>query len=299
MKLQELLKDLCEKQCLEKVAAFVYVIEFQKRGLPYAHILLILSQDSKLHFVEDYDSIVFVEISDPDVHPLAYETVISTIMHGPCGVLNPSASCMKDGFCQKCYLKAFQSTTQENSDGYPVYRRRDDGSFVEIRAGIRLDNQWVIPHNVKLLTKYDAHINVEICSSVLAIKYLYKYAYKGHDRATLALLRLGNVNEPNARVNTDPIDEIKMYLDAKYISSSEAVWRIFHYRLHGRSPSVQRLAVHLPEKQLITFCDDDDLQQVLDQAVSHVTTLVAWFQENAINPAAHNYKYVDFPQHYT
>jgi hypothetical protein len=90
-----------------------------------------------------------------------------------------------------------------------------------------------------------------------------------------------------------------MYLDVRYISSSKAVWRIFHYRLHGRSPSVQRLAVHLPEKQLITFRDDDDLQQVLDQAVSHVITLVTWFWENAINPAAHNYKYVDFSQYYT
>jgi hypothetical protein len=113
---------------------------------------------------------------------------------------------------QKRYPKAFQSTTQENSDGYPVYRRCNDGSFVEVRAGICLDNRWVIPHNVELLTKYDAHINVEICSSVLAIKYLYKYVYKGHDRATLALSRLGNVNEPNARVNTDPIDEIKCIL---------------------------------------------------------------------------------------
>jgi hypothetical protein len=274
MKLQELLKDLCEKQCLGKVAAFVYVIEFQKQGLPHAHILLILSQDSKLHFVEDYDSIVSTEISDPDVQPLTYKTVILTIMHGPYGVLNPSTSCMKDGFCQKRYLKAFQSTTQENSDGYPVYRRCDDSSFVEVRAGIRLDNRWVISHNVELLTKYDAHINVEICSSVLTIKYLYKYVYKGYDQATLAFSQLGNVNEPNARVNTDPVDEIKMYLDVRYISSSEVVWRIFYYRLHGRSPSVQRLAVHLPEKQLITFCDDNDLQQVLDQAVSHVTTLV-------------------------
>jgi hypothetical protein len=129
MKLQELLKDLCEKQCLGKVAAFVYVIEFQKRGLPHAHIL---SQDSKLHSVEDYDSIVSAEIPDPDVHPLAYETVISTMMHGPCGVLNPSAPYMKDGFCQKRYLKAFQSTTQENSDGYPVYHRRDNGSLLRL-----------------------------------------------------------------------------------------------------------------------------------------------------------------------
>ncbi|GET67424.1 uncharacterized protein LOC104885245 [Rhizophagus irregularis DAOM 181602=DAOM 197198] len=298
MKLRELLKDLCEKHCLGKVAAFVYVIEFQKRGLPHAHILLILSQDSKLHSAEDYDAIVSAEIPDPNVHPLAYETVISSMMHGPCGVLNPSAPCMKDGFCQKHYPKSFQSSTQNNYDGYPLYRRRDNGSFVEVRRGVRLDNRWVVPHNVELVEKYDAHINVKICNSVLAIKYLYKYVYKGHDRATVALSQPDSASELRSPVK-EPIDEIKMYLDARYISSSEAIWRIFHYRMHGRSPSVQRLAIHLPEKQLITFRDNDKLQQVLDHADSHVTTLVAWFQENAKNPAAHNYRYVDFPLYYT
>ncbi|CAB4481131.1 unnamed protein product [Rhizophagus irregularis] len=69
--------------------------------------------------------------------------------------------------------------------------------------------------------------------------------------------------------------------------------------MHGRSPNVQRLAIHLPEKQFITFRDDDNLHQVIDRADSHVTTLVAWFKENADNPAAHNYKYVDFPLYYT
>ncbi|GBC01418.1 hypothetical protein RclHR1_04190002 [Rhizophagus clarus] len=69
--------------------------------------------------------------------------------------------------------------------------------------------------------------------------------------------------------------------------------------MHDRSPSVQRLAVHLPEMQLITFHDNENLQQILDYANSHVTTLVAWFQENAKNPAAHNYRYVDFLLYYT
>ena len=69
--------------------------------------------------------------------------------------------------------------------------------------------------------------------------------------------------------------------------------------MHGHSSSVQRLAVHLPEKQLITFHDGDNLQQVLNLANSHATTLITWFQENANNPAAHNYRYVDFLLYYT
>ena len=58
IKLQELMKDLCVKHCLGKVVAFVYVIEFQKWGLPHAHILLILSPDSKFHSIEDYDFLI-------------------------------------------------------------------------------------------------------------------------------------------------------------------------------------------------------------------------------------------------
>ena len=42
MKLQEIIKDLYEKQWLGQVIAYIYVVEFQKRGLPHAHILLIL-----------------------------------------------------------------------------------------------------------------------------------------------------------------------------------------------------------------------------------------------------------------
>ena len=70
MKLQELLKDLCERHYLGKVAAFIYVIEFQKRGLPHVHILLILSQNSKLHSIDDYNSIISAEIPNFITHPL-------------------------------------------------------------------------------------------------------------------------------------------------------------------------------------------------------------------------------------
>jgi hypothetical protein len=41
-KLEELKRRLLKKDILGKVRAHVYVVEFQKRGLPHAHFLLIM-----------------------------------------------------------------------------------------------------------------------------------------------------------------------------------------------------------------------------------------------------------------
>ena len=46
-KFQELLDDLLRKEVLGKVKAYSWVIEFQKRGLPHAHLLLILENGPK------------------------------------------------------------------------------------------------------------------------------------------------------------------------------------------------------------------------------------------------------------
>ena len=56
---------------------------------------------------------------------------------------------------------------------------------VRIR-GADLDNRWVVPYNPSLLMRYNCHINVEACSSIKAVKYLFKYIYKGHDRTSFA-----------------------------------------------------------------------------------------------------------------
>ena len=136
IKLQELLKDLNANNWFGKVLAYVYLVEFQKRGLPHAHILLILAPEDKIHSVENYNTIVSAEIPDLTMHPFAYETVTTTMMHGPCGILNPSAPCMKNGVCQKHYPKNFQENTQESDNGYPIYHRRENGHFVKTRNGI-------------------------------------------------------------------------------------------------------------------------------------------------------------------
>ncbi|KIH51597.1 hypothetical protein ANCDUO_18317 [Ancylostoma duodenale] len=83
------------------------------------------------------------------------------MIHRPCGVLDPTSPCMIEGKCRKNFPKQFANETALDSDGYPKYRRRDDGRFVMCR-GVKLDNTSVVPYNRFLSRKYGCHINVEV-----------------------------------------------------------------------------------------------------------------------------------------
>ncbi|XP_025405609.1 uncharacterized protein LOC112679890 [Sipha flava] len=172
LKLQDLMRDITEHHIFGRVEAFVYVVEFQKRGLPHAHILLILQEMYKPKVAEDVDQLIRTEIPDPDTERELYDIVVTNMMHGPYGVLNPVCSCMVDGKCQKDFPKPFNSKTQfRSAGGYPAYRRRDNGRAALVRNR-ELFNDSVVPYNPYLLLKYNAHINVEVCSTVKSVIYL-------------------------------------------------------------------------------------------------------------------------------
>src|ERR1051325_2366815 len=103
LKLKAITYDLFVRGVLGKVIAHVHVIEFQKRGLPHAHILMILEPEDKLQTHEDFDELVSAEILNKDLQPKLYKTVTKNMIHGPCGVFNPSSPCMKNKMCEKHY----------------------------------------------------------------------------------------------------------------------------------------------------------------------------------------------------
>lgn len=76
--------------------AVMYVVEFQKRGLPHVHMLIWLDGPSKKFLKENVDKFVSAKIPDPTVDPAGYAAVKSFMMHGPCGLLNPKSPCMKN-----------------------------------------------------------------------------------------------------------------------------------------------------------------------------------------------------------
>ena len=196
---------------------------------------------------------------------------------------------MVDGKCSKQFPKDFVEKTFAAPDGYPHYRRRNDGKFVE-KQGVQLDNRYVVPYNPYLSKKYNAHINVEICSSIKSCKYLYKYVYKGPDTASVAL-ESGCRKEGTVKKG----DEIEKFVNSRFITTSESFWRICGFDVHGRDPSIQRLAVHEQNLQMVTFNEENT-----EEAISNPkdTTLLAWFTLNQNDPDARHLKYHEIPEHY-
>ena len=130
IKLNALIEDLKKGRIFGKATAVVHVVEFQKRGLPHAHILLILVPEDKVRSPEEIDKFVCAEIPDEVAEPELYEAVKNHMLHGPCGTVNPNMVCMEEGHCSKEFPKAFQPETLSSADGYPKYRRRENNSII-------------------------------------------------------------------------------------------------------------------------------------------------------------------------
>ncbi|KAL6847111.1 hypothetical protein ACP4OV_022964 [Aristida adscensionis] len=237
-KLHDMKDLLIKKKYFGQVSGYAHVTEFQKRGLPHEHILLIMKSGSKLTTPDGYDKVISAEIPDKDKYPVLHSLVIKHMLHGPCGALNRNCPCMVEG----------------------------------------------------LLMRYNCHINVEACGSIKAVKYLYKYIYKGHERESFSV-------DP-AQSEGGVINEIRQYRDGRYISPPEAIYRIFGFALFGIYPSVLQLQLHLPNMQYVTYDEFDNLEDVVNRPSSSMTILTEYFKMNRVDSYASTLLYTDFPEHY-
>ena len=49
------------------------------------------------------------------------------------------------------------------------------------------------------------------------------------------------------------IYEIRQYQDARYVSASEAAWRLFSFLMVEHEPSIERLEVHLEDHHIVYY----------------------------------------------
>lgn len=119
---------------------------------------------------------------------------------------------------------------------------------------------------------------------------IYKYIHKGFDCAAI---------EVQARDGTRfiRIDEVNSFLDARYVSAPEAIWRLNGYDLFIKSHTIIRLAVHFPDRQMVYFRAGNE-EQATQRELTRDTTLTAWFKLNQSDENAMNLLYTDIPSHY-
>ena len=280
LKLKELLHDLLHRYVMGHVTAFVYTIEFQKRGLPHAHMVLFLADADKPRTPQDVDRLVSAEIPDPHLQPEFHNTVKRHMMQGE---LDSHCVWMDNGECKKSFPKPLQQETEFSVNGYPLYRQR--GKHRAELCPHTVNDSWVVTYNPHLPMKFSCHMNVEVCTTVKSVKYIFKYIHKGNDAAHVEI-----------RQNYLNHDEILQHLNARYVGPHQAVIRSMQYKMHEKSHITIRLAVHLPLQQAVYYRDGNE-ERALD--VGRDTKLTAFFWLNGEDENAHQYFYHEIPEHCT
>ncbi|CAI9271489.1 unnamed protein product [Lactuca saligna] len=297
MKVKTFIRFLKEDKTFGPVVAHLYTIEFQKRGLPHCHTLLWVAASHKIQEPSDIDAFVTAELPDPSSEPLLYHTITTCMIHGPCGLLNVNAPCMKDDKCKKKFPKPFQHCTTFDKEGYAHYKR-DCVAHHTLQNGIQVDNRYVVPYNKRLCSRFDAHINVEYCGWNMMIKYLFKYVSKGMERVRFVVQKNVSVGQRTTSSQHIVVDEIRNFVDGRYLCPHEAAWRIFDFPIHEREPSVTILPVHLPDKQTVYFKENTLIHDVVQHPDFGYSLLLGWFENNKWESLGTNLTYVAFPTKY-
>ncbi|XP_028802415.1 uncharacterized protein LOC114757507 [Neltuma alba] len=150
-----------------------------------------------------------------------------------------------------------------------------------MKKGIQLDNRYVVLYNAQLLRLFQGHLNVEKTNQSRAIKYLFKYISKGHDRVIAGIYHndeLGN--------SQHDFDEISHYLNCRYISACESTWRIFSFDIHHRYPS---------DQQVIFYTANDEMPSLVKRPRVKESMFLGWLAKNKEDSFARTLTYTEFP----
>ena len=151
-------------------------IEFQKRGLPHAHILLKYTHDCL--FPDHIDQVISATLPpDPADAALVQKFMVhpshppGIINHIPPDNTHPLKYCERwinnTRICRFGYPKPITPQTTFNESGQVQYRR------------FHKKDENIVPHCLPLLHKFRCHMNVEIGGSGQLFQYLFKYIHKG------------------------------------------------------------------------------------------------------------------------
>ena len=329
LKLNELMDDLTKRHVLGRTIGHMMVVEFQYRGLPHAHILLIMAPGDRISTADMVDQVSVAELPPRNTpgNERLRALVMEHMVHNDC-TNDATCRCRVNGVCRWKFPKLFSTSTAWSDDSiYPLPRRRQGYEYEGTdRTGRTVDSRWIAPYNPMLLLKYECHMNVEVCSSVMAVKYLYKVACN-FSNAAFAMFPVPTAYPPPLVSSVEPAglqyiykgpdqasvraqgvwnrDEIAVFESMRYFGAAESCWRLFSFGLFSRSPAVVRLHLELEEDARVTYRAGAEAQAAAQEA--RASMLTAWLefcrrpQHSPNRPLPQGWQaltYLQFPRHF-
>jgi hypothetical protein len=118
---------------------------------------------------------------------------------------------------------------------------------------------------------------------------------KGPDRGKVYIQRVRNGEAAPYDEQTKTINEVKEYLDCRYICEQDACWRVFGFDIHRHYPSVERMPVHLPDDNCIVYETNTNIASVASKEFLRRTMLTEWFVANQNDRSGRDLTYCEFP----
>jgi hypothetical protein len=123
------------------VLTLIYIVKYQKKKLPHAHIIIFFAGGYTFSEPEAIDNLIRAELPNRALDPnrLLTEIVKQVIVHSLYRPLKPDVIYMKKAYanilftCFKRFSKPFANKTIVNSDGYPEYRRRQTVNDINVQ----------------------------------------------------------------------------------------------------------------------------------------------------------------------
>ncbi|CAI6372085.1 unnamed protein product [Macrosiphum euphorbiae] len=195
-----------------------------------------------------------------------------------------------DGYCIDVLDKVEHNEMRKNIDNI-TFEEDDDSYSIDVLNKAENNGLCKTDNNEPEIIEIAPNIFVENIQAASSKQSKRKYTENS----------LPNVQNKRARMNATTTSSkfVKTnYVNSRYVSPPEAVWRLFSYKLHGKSHVVVRLPVHLEGRQNVYFAPGQEEERLQNQAVRR-TKLTQFFELNATNAAARQYLYRDIPMHYT
>nr|GEX84876.1 uncharacterized protein [Tanacetum cinerariifolium] len=102
----------------------------------------------------------------------------------------------------------------------------------------------------------------------------------------------------SATVDGEEVDEIKDFLNCRYLSPCEAAWRIYVFEIHYRTPSIERFPFHLKDEHYVIFDATESIDYDVDKSSVNETKFESWMELNQTDTFARTLLYVVIPKFY-